>query len=71
MESKQLNALLIVLGAERGGDQGLGFSAGEQRGAVRARQHADFDVDLADLVEFAAVGTAAVLEHLFAEDAFP
>ena len=34
-----------------------------------ARQDADFDVDLADLVELAAIRTAAVLQHLVAEDA--
>ena len=66
---QQLDALLVVLGAERGGDQRLRFAAGEQRRAVGARQHADFDVDLADFVELAAVRTAAVLQHLVAEDA--
>ena len=68
---QQLNALLIVLGAESGGDQRLGFSAREERGAVGARQHADLDIDLADLIEGAAIGAAALLEHLVAEDAFP
>ena len=61
-------ALLVVLGAQRDGHQRLRFAAREQRRTVRARQHADFDGDLADLVEGAAIGTAAILQHLVAED---
>ena len=56
---QQLDALLVVLGAERRGDQRLRFAAREQRRSVRARQHADFALDLADLVELAAIRTAA------------
>ncbi len=33
--------LLVLAGAERGDDQRLGLAAGEERRAVRARQHAD------------------------------
>ena len=40
---EQLDALLVFLGAEGGGDQRLGFAAREERRTVRARQHADFD----------------------------
>ena len=66
---QQLDALLVVLGAERDRDQRLRFAAREQRRTVGARQHADFDGDLADLVECAAIRTAALLQHLVAEDA--
>ena len=37
---QQFDALLVVLGAERGGDQRLRFAAREERRAVGARQHA-------------------------------
>ena len=33
-------------------------------------QHADFDPDVADLVERPAIGTALLVEHLLAEDSF-
>ena len=63
--------LLLVVGrAERRGDQRLGFAALEHRRTVRPRQHADFDVDRADLVELAAVETLAALERLVAHDLF-
>src|SRR5581483_10872928 len=41
--------------AERGSYQGLGFTAREDRRAMGARQNRNFDTDLADLVEGAAV----------------
>ena len=44
---QQLDALLVVLGAQRDRHQRLRFAAREQRRAVRARQHAGFDGDLA------------------------
>src|SRR5712691_10586385 len=66
---QQLDALLVILGAERSGHHGLGFAAREQRGSVGAGKHADFALDVADLVELAPVGTPAVLQHLVAEDA--
>ncbi len=53
--------LHVLAGAERGGDQRLGFAAGEDRRTVRARQHADLDPDVADLVELAAVRTTLAL----------
>ncbi len=52
-----------------GRDQGLGFAASENCRAVSARQHADFDPDIANLIELAAIGTALLLDHLLAEDA--
>ena len=63
-----LHPLRVVGGAERGGDERLGFAAGEQRRAVHAREHAGLDRDWADLVEGAVVGADAVVEHLVAED---
>ncbi len=66
---QQLDALLVVLGSQCNGDQGLGFAAGEQGRAVSTRQNAGFDGDLADLVHRAAIGTAAADQHFVAEDA--
>ena len=63
-----LDLLLVVGGAERRGDERLGLAAGEQAGAVGARQHADLDRDVADLVELAAVEALAALEDLVAQD---
>ena len=63
-----LHALRVVGGAERRGDQRLGFAAGEERRTVHAGQHAGLDRDLANLVEGAVVGTDAVVEYLLAED---
>ncbi len=65
---EQFDALLVVFGAESDGNQRLRFAAGEQRGTVRARQNARFAPDLADLVERAAIGTPARIQHLVAED---
>ena len=53
-----LHALLVFLGAQRGGDQRLGLAAGEQRRAVHTGEYADLDGDVADLVHGAAVGDA-------------
>ena len=38
---ERVDDLLVLAGAERGDDERLGLAAGEQRRAVRARQHAD------------------------------
>ena len=56
-----LKSLHVFAGAERRGDESLCFAAGEDRGTVRARQDADFDPDIADLVELAAVRDGASL----------
>ena len=61
--------LHVVAGAQGGGDQGLGFAASEDGGSVGAGQYADFDPDVANLVERAAVGTALLVDHLLAENA--
>ncbi len=64
------HALGVVGGAEGGGDEGLGFAAGEEGGAVDAGEDADLDGDGADLIEGAVVGADAVVEDLVAEDLF-
>jgi hypothetical protein len=42
---ERVDDLLVLAGAERGDDQRLGLAAGEQRGAVGARQDADLGDD--------------------------
>ncbi len=63
-------ALHVVAGAERGGDQRLGFAAGKDGAAVGARQHARFDPDFPDFVEAARIRTPVLLYHFLAEDTF-
>ncbi len=63
-----LQPLHVVAGAQRGGDQRLGFAASEDRRAVSPGQHADFNPDIANLIELAAIGTALLFDHLLAED---
>ena len=69
-EVEHLNPLLVVLGSQSHRNQRLGFAAGKQGRTVGARQHSHFNVDIADFVESAPVGTPAVLEHFVAEDPF-
>ena len=59
-----LDLLFVVGGAERAGDQRLGFAAREHDRPVDARQHAGLGPDRADLVELAAVEPHALLERL-------
>ncbi|MNX73713.1 hypothetical protein D3C86_1051220 [compost metagenome] len=63
-----VDVLLVLAGAERGDDQGLGFAAREQRRTVGARQDADFRDDGADLVEGAAVDAVSVLDDVATQD---
>ena len=63
-----LDELRVAAGAQRDRGQRLGLAAGEQRRAVRARQRADLDRDVADLVERAAVEAAALVEDGAAQD---
>ena len=65
----RLEALSVVGGAQGGGDQGLCFATGKERGTVGAGQDAGLDADGADFVEGAAVGTNAFPGDLLAEDA--
>ena len=64
-----LQPLSIVLGAECGRNQGLGFTACKQRRAVHAGQNFGLDGDFTNLVEGAAIGTDPLLGHLLAEGA--
>ena len=67
---EDLKSLHVVAGAESGGHQGLGFASGKNRGTVGTRQYADFDPNVANLIEGAAIGTPLLLDHGFAEDPF-
>ncbi len=61
---EDFEALHVVAGAQGRRHQSLGFAASEDRGSVRARQHADFDPDVANLIERAAIGTAFLARSL-------
>ena len=61
--------LRVFAGAEGGEREGLGFTAGEQRRAVRARQNAHFADDRPDRLKVAAV-QALALVHDQAADGF-
>ena len=65
---QRVDELLVLAGAERGDHQRLGLAAGEQRRAVRARQHADFRDDRAHGLEVAAVDALAGIEDVPAHD---
>ncbi len=65
---ERVDELLILAGAERGDDDGLGFTAGEQRRAVRARQEADSCLIGRTLVDRAAVDAALFLDDARAHD---
>src|SRR5258708_521999 len=67
---EQVEALHVFLGAEGKGGESLGFTASEERGAMNAREQPDFASDLADLVEGAAIGTAAFVKNVVTEDFF-
>src|SRR5208283_2348960 len=66
---EHLDALFVVFRSKSRSDQRLSFSARKQGRAVRARENADFDLDLADLIELASIGTLAILQHLIAKNA--
>ena len=67
---EQVEALHVFLGAERESGESLRFAASEESGTVNAGQQADFAGNMANLVERAAVGTAAGVENVIAEDVF-
>ena len=66
----RFDLLRVVFGAERRAHERLRLTAGEDRGAVHARQHARLDPDRADFVELPAVEPLAAVEDLVAEDLF-
>ena len=63
-----VDPLLVLAGAERGHHQRLGLAAGEQRRAVRARQHADLGDDRTHRLHVAAVDALAGIEDVPAHD---
>ena len=65
---QRVDDLLILAGAQRGHAEGLGFAAGEQRGAMGARQDADLGHDRADGAGVAAVDPDARVENGVADD---
>src|SRR6266478_4764455 len=70
LREEQVEALHVFLGAEGKGGESLGFTASEERGAMNAREQADFASDLANLVEGAAIGTATFVKNVVTEDFF-
>jgi len=64
-----LDALRVIGRAQRGGNQRLGFAAGEDRGTVNPRQRANFNRDGTNLVELTRIRTATLVGYLVAEDA--
>src|SRR6266700_7508611 len=65
---EQVEALHVFLGAESESGERLSFAAREESGTVDAREQADFAGDLANLIEGAAIGTAAGVQNVVAED---
>src|SRR5579859_77919 len=70
LREEKIEALMVFLGAEGEGGEGLRFAAREQGGAVNARKQSGLAGDFADLVELAAVGTAARVQNFVAENFF-
>ncbi len=65
---QRVDELLVIAGAERRDGQSLRLAAGEQSAAMRARQNADFRLDLADRLQIAAVDADALVEDVAADD---
>ncbi len=65
---EQIDILLVLAGAERGDHEGLGFAAGEQRGAVSARQDADLREDRTHRRQVAPINPALMVENVPAHD---
>ena len=61
---ERVDDLLVLAGAERGDHERLGLAAGEERRAMRARQHADLAGDRPH-----GLGVAPVDARLAVEDA--
>src|SRR5258707_2507792 len=67
---KQVEALHVFLGAKRPRCKRLRLAVGEERRAGDAREQANFARDGANLGGKAAIGTAALVENVVAEDVF-
>ncbi len=65
---QRVNHLFVFAGAERGDDDGLRFTAGEQGRAVGARQKADFRNDRTNGLQIATVDAVAGVENVPAND---
>src|SRR5258708_23827449 len=70
LREEQVEALHVFLGAESERCERLSLTASKERGTVNAREQADFASDLPDLVESAAIGTAAFVKNVVTEDFF-
>ena len=68
LQAERVEAHLLLERAHRDDAQRLRLPAREQRRAVRARRHADFDRDVADLVLRAAVGALLLDGDALADD---
>jgi hypothetical protein len=66
--SSSVDELLVLAGAERGNDHGLGLAAGEQRRTVGTRQEADLGGRSADRGEITAVDAGAWCRDGAADD---
>ena len=66
---QRVDDLLIVTGAQRGDNQTLCLSSGEQGRTVGARQNMGFGHDVAHLVQCTAVDTAAILHNVRPQNA--
>ena len=67
---EQVEALHVLLGAQRERGERLRLASCKERGAMNAREQADLASDLANLVEGAAIGTPAGIQDVVAENIF-
>ena len=62
--------LHVFTGAESSRYQSLGFAASKDCRTVGTGQHADFNPDISNLIELAAIGTTLLFDDLLAEYLF-
>ena len=65
---QRVDDLLVLLGAQRGGDQCLRLAAREQRRTVGTRQNAEADLDRADRARVTAIDARLAVQDLAAND---
>jgi hypothetical protein len=68
LAGERVDDLLVAPGAERDGDEGLGFASGKQGRTMGARQHADPRADRTHGARVAAVDARLAVEDLAAHD---